>query len=62
MWSSIFSASLPSVFFPTVVAIDKNTGEQVFGFDCYKPEVRATSNISSPVRPSSRMDKVRKIY
>jgi len=39
--------------------MDKNIGEQIFGIDCYRPDVRATSTISSPVRPTNRMDKVR---
>ncbi|XP_064633923.1 uncharacterized protein LOC135491742 isoform X4 [Lineus longissimus] len=50
--------SLPQVFFPCVVAINKTTGEKVFGFDAFKPEIRSQSNLIFPLRKSAHVDKV----
>ena len=59
MWLRCISASLPTVFFPTVVATDRDTGAQSLGFDAFKPGVRSRCNIAYPIRPTVNVDKVR---
>ena len=55
--------TLPQLFFPTVVAIDKTTKKESVGFEVAKPSVRADNDIIFPVRPSIKVDKVStKIY
>ncbi|CAH1784937.1 unnamed protein product, partial [Owenia fusiformis] len=49
--------SLPEVFFPTIIAKNKQTGELVCGADAYKPAIRSNSDIIHPIRPSHKVDK-----
>ncbi|XP_076448133.1 uncharacterized protein LOC143284892 isoform X2 [Babylonia areolata] len=49
--------SLPQVMFPSVVAVDRETGRKVVGVDAYHPDVRRTSTLLHPIRPSNRVDK-----
>lgn len=52
------AATLPQVFFPSVAAVDKNTGHYVaFGSQAVLPEVRVNSTLSHPLR-SSKISKV----
>lgn len=53
-----FSASLPQLFFPTVVAKKTSSGECVVGFDAYRPDIRNQSTLHYPIRPSVKVDKV----
>ena len=53
-----FTESLPQVFFPSVVAIDKETGKKVVGMEAYHPDVRKNSTLLHPIRPSNRVDQV----
>ena len=55
------SASLPEVFFPTIVAVNKATGEKTFGIKALSSSVRAESKICYPIKPSSKVDKVRSL-
>lgn len=55
---SAVSATLPQVFFPSVVAVNKQTGEIIVGPDALKPEVRRTSDIIHPIQPTNKVDKV----
>nr|KAG5704606.1 hypothetical protein BaRGS_031870 [Batillaria attramentaria] len=48
--------SLPQVFFPSVVAVDKTTGKKVIGMEAYFPDVRHRSHILHPIRPSNKVD------
>ncbi|XP_059468680.1 uncharacterized protein LOC132192643 [Neocloeon triangulifer] len=50
-------ATLPQIFFPTVMAVDKVTKAKIFGADALKPEVRATSSLQFPVKPSAKITK-----
>ncbi|XP_064607128.1 uncharacterized protein LOC135471735 isoform X1 [Liolophura sinensis] len=50
-------ASLPQVFFPTVVAKKTSSGECVVGFDAYRPDIRNQSTLHYPIRPSVKVDK-----
>jgi hypothetical protein len=52
------TATLPQVFFPTIMAVDKLTKKKTFGADAMKPEVRSTSSIHFPVKPSAKITKV----
>ena len=54
-----FSASLPQVFIPTVMATNKVSGEKVFGVEAFRASVRSESILSYPIRPSNKVDKVR---
>ena len=47
------------MFFPTIIAVNKQTGELTVGIDAYKPAVRKFSNIVQPIRPTNKVDKVR---
>ncbi|XP_013396408.1 uncharacterized protein LOC106163389 isoform X3 [Lingula anatina] len=49
--------SLPQVFFPCVVAVNKTTGQKFYGFDAYKPDVRDRSTLVHPIKPSIKVDK-----
>lgn len=48
--------SLPQVFFPSVVAVDKTTGKKVVGVEAYHPDIRHNSTILHPIRPSNKVD------
>lgn len=48
--------SLPQVFFPSVVAVDKETGKLVVGKDAYRPDVRKNATLLHPIRPSNKVD------
>ncbi|XP_067683181.1 uncharacterized protein [Haliotis asinina] len=50
-------ATLPTLFFPSVVAVHKTTDDLVVGSDAYKPNVRLQSVISHPISPSNKVDK-----
>jgi hypothetical protein len=52
------TATLPQVFFPTIMAVDKLSKKKTFGADAMKPEVRSTSSIHFPVKPSAKITKV----
>ncbi|KAL8593719.1 hypothetical protein ACOMHN_021901 [Nucella lapillus] len=47
---------LPQVFFPSVVAVDKDSGKKVVGMEAYHPSVRRNSTLVHPIRPSNRLD------
>ncbi|XP_052283896.1 uncharacterized protein LOC127880612 isoform X2 [Dreissena polymorpha] len=49
--------TLPQVFFPSVVAIDKSTGKIIVGPHALKPEVRQSSNVINPIQPTNKVDK-----
>ena len=51
--------SLPQVFFPSVVAVNKETGQKVVGKEAYHPDVRKNSTLLHPIRPSNKVDQVR---
>ena len=55
---SCFAATLPQVFFPSVVAVNKQSGEIIVGPDALRPEVRLVSNIIQPIQPTNKVDKV----
>ncbi|XP_042889059.1 uncharacterized protein LOC122264288 isoform X2 [Penaeus japonicus] len=50
-------ATLPQLFLPSVVATERETRRQIWGFDGLAPDVRAASSISFPVRPSHKITK-----
>ncbi|KAF2365593.1 Pleckstrin domain [Trinorchestia longiramus] len=50
-------ATLPQVFFPTVLATDRESRRQYWGPEALSPEVRSSSSISFPIRPSHRISK-----
>lgn len=50
--------SLPSLFFPTAVAIDDAKGKDYVGIPAFTPDVRANCRVTLPVRPSVKVDKV----
>ncbi|CAB3377644.1 Hypothetical predicted protein [Cloeon dipterum] len=50
-------ATLPQIFFPTIMAVDKITKKRTFGLDALKPEVRSTSSLHFPVKPSAKITK-----
>ena len=58
MFYPTVTATLPQLFFPTVVAVNKQTGELTVGVDTYKPSVRKSSKILQPIRPTNKVDKV----
>ncbi|KAH9496313.1 actin [Bulinus truncatus] len=50
-------ASLPEVFFPSVLAVDRETGQVVaVGTDALKPDIRSKCKIVHPIRPSNKVD------
>ena len=54
-----FAGILPQIFFPSVAAIDKNSGNFVaFGCQALLPEIRAQSTLVHPLRPSNKISKV----
>ena len=54
-------ATLPQVFFPSVAAVDKNSGQMVaFGTQAVMPDVRAHSTLTFPLRVSNKISKVKK--
>ena len=46
------------MFFPSVVAVDKETGKKVVGYEAYHPDVRKHSTLLHPIRPSNKVDQV----
>ncbi|XP_066965928.1 uncharacterized protein [Macrobrachium rosenbergii] len=50
-------ATLPQVFFPSVVATERESRRQIWGFDALSPDVRSVSSVSFPVRPSHKISK-----
>ncbi|XP_071081658.1 uncharacterized protein [Haliotis cracherodii] len=50
-------ATMPALFFPSVVAVHKTTDALVVGSDAYKPSVRHESVLSHPISPSNKVDK-----
>ncbi|XP_069949380.1 uncharacterized protein [Cherax quadricarinatus] len=50
-------ATLPQVFLPSVVATERESRRQVWGFDALAPDVRAASTVSFPIRPSHKITK-----
>lgn len=53
-----YTATLPEVFFPSVIARERNSGKLVVGEDAFKPNIRHKSIIQKPVRPTTKGDKV----
>lgn len=54
-----YLASLPQIFFPSVAAVDKATGQYVaFGTQATLPDVRAHSSLAYPLRQTNKMSKV----
>lgn len=51
-------ATLPQVFFPTVMGTDRETRRHLWGADALSPDNRTSANISFPLRPSHRISKV----
>ncbi|XP_052781664.1 POTE ankyrin domain family member J-like [Mya arenaria] len=49
--------TLPQVYFPSVVAVNKESGHIVVGPDAFKPEVRHTSDVVYPIQPTNKVDK-----
>ncbi|XP_069994038.1 uncharacterized protein [Penaeus vannamei] len=50
-------ATLPQLFLPSVVATERESRRQIWGYDALTPDVRAASTISFPVRPSHKITK-----
>ncbi|XP_068248556.1 LOW QUALITY PROTEIN: uncharacterized protein [Palaemon carinicauda] len=50
-------ATLPQVFLPSVVATERESRRQIWGFDALSPDVRSVSSISFPIRPSHKISK-----
>ncbi|XP_053378096.1 uncharacterized protein LOC123530617 isoform X2 [Mercenaria mercenaria] len=50
-------ATLPQVFFPSIVAVHKQTGEIIVGADALRPDVRKSSKVSQPIQPTNKVDK-----
>ncbi|XP_021342763.1 uncharacterized protein LOC110443095 isoform X2 [Mizuhopecten yessoensis] len=50
-------ATVPEVFFPSMVARNKDSGEIHIGTKAYHPDIRKTSALMKAVRPTSKMDK-----
>ncbi|XP_018019805.1 uncharacterized protein LOC108676261 [Hyalella azteca] len=50
-------ATLPQIFFPTVLATDRESRRQIWGAEALSPEVRSSSSLSFPIRPSHRISK-----
>ncbi|KAL3852181.1 hypothetical protein ACJMK2_015855 [Sinanodonta woodiana] len=51
------SPCLPTLFFPSIVAEDKQSGELFIGIDSFKPEVRHKAILKYPVLPTNKVDK-----
>ena len=51
-------ATLPLVFFPTVLATDRETRRHIWGAEALTPETRSTSTVTFPLRPTHRISKV----
>ncbi|XP_071453407.1 uncharacterized protein [Hetaerina americana] len=49
--------SLPQIFFPSVMAVHKESSERWFGFDAVSPDVRSESKMFFPIRPSAKITK-----
>ncbi|KAK6993657.1 actin [Biomphalaria glabrata] len=50
-------ASLPDVFFPSILAVDRETGQVLaVGNDALKPDIRSKCKIIHPIRPSNKVD------
>ncbi|KAF8790066.1 Actin-like protein [Argiope bruennichi] len=49
--------TLPFLFFPSVCAIDKVTGNHVYGKEALQHDIRQNSNLSFPLRPSIKIIK-----
>ncbi|KAB7505523.1 putative actin-26 [Armadillidium nasatum] len=49
--------TLPQVFFPSVVATNRETKAQIWGIEALMPDIRSTSSISFPIRPSHKISK-----
>ena len=55
----MFPASLPEVFIPSVVAVDRQSGKVLaVGQDALAPFMRHKCNIIYPIRPSNKVDQV----
>ncbi|GIY76886.1 actin, non-muscle 6.2 [Caerostris darwini] len=50
-------ATLPFIFFPSVCAINKVTGNHIYGKEALQNDVRQNSNLSFPIRPSVKIIK-----
>ncbi|KAK4319682.1 hypothetical protein Pmani_009416 [Petrolisthes manimaculis] len=50
-------ATLPQLFMPSVVANSREGRRQVWGFDALAPDVRSTSTVTFPIRPSHKISK-----
>ena len=52
-------ATLPQVFFPSAVAVDKISGSNIaFGMQSLLPEIRMKSTLTYPIRSSNKISKV----
>lgn len=51
------SPTLPAIFFPNIVATNLTSKCKVYGFEALKPDVRSTSVLSCPVKPSNKVDR-----
>lgn len=49
--------TLPQVYFPTVCAKDRTTGEIVYGIEALRPSVRKNSTLKFPLKPSAKITK-----
>ncbi|KAG8234451.1 hypothetical protein J437_LFUL014197 [Ladona fulva] len=49
--------SLPQIFFPSVMAVHKETNEKRYGLDAMSPDIRFESRLSFPIRPSAKIAK-----
>ncbi|GFR11272.1 putative actin-9 [Trichonephila clavata] len=47
--------TLPFIFFPSVCAINKVTGNRVYGKEAMQNDIRQNSNLSFPLRPSVKI-------
>ncbi|KAK8402073.1 hypothetical protein O3P69_001278 [Scylla paramamosain] len=50
-------ATLPQVFIPSVVASGREGRGQVWGMDALAPDVRASSSLTFPIRPTHKISK-----
>ncbi|KAK7071836.1 hypothetical protein SK128_000429, partial [Halocaridina rubra] len=50
-------ATLPQVFLPSVVATERESRRQIWGFDALSPDIRSVSSITFPIRPSHKISK-----
>ncbi|CAD5120934.1 DgyrCDS9486 [Dimorphilus gyrociliatus] len=49
--------TLPELFIPCVAACNRDNKKTVYGFDAFKPEVRANSDFVQPIKLSRTVDK-----